>query len=118
MKETVKPSKSSISRRSFLGKSLAVGVLIVGVIVNVLRHVPIEDLNGGGIGWAPFSPWDFGVLDSAEFVVLLPQIGFDEFRRRQQPKNSLISRCETATRSRRRGISQQPSADCACSNSK
>jgi len=31
----------------------------------------------GGIGWAPSSAGDFEGLDAAEFVVLLPQIGFD-----------------------------------------
>ena len=87
------------------------GNLIVGVVVNVLRHVPIEDLNGGGIGRTPGSSGNFGVLDSAEFVVLLPQIGFDEFRCRQQPKNSLVSRCKTATRSCGGDIGQQSRAD-------
>ena len=92
-------------------KEPCVGNLIVGVIMDVLRHVPIEDLNGGGIGRIPGSSGNFGVLDSAEFVVLLPQVGFDEFRCRQQPKNSLVSRCKTATRSCGGGIGQQSRAD-------
>src|SRR4029077_19476495 len=46
-------------------KERCVGNLIVGVVVNVLRHVPIEDLNGGGVGRTPGSSGDFGVLDSA-----------------------------------------------------
>ena len=92
-------------------KERGVGNLIICVIMDILIHVLIEDLNGGGIGRVPSSPWDFVVLDAAEFVVLLPQIGFDEFRCRQQPKNSLVSRCKTATRSCGGDIGQQSRAD-------
>jgi hypothetical protein len=105
--------------RSQIGvKERGVGNLIIGVVVDILVHVPIQHLQGGGIGRVPSSPWDFGVLDSAKFVVLLPQIGFDEFCCCQKPKNSLVSSCKTATPSCRWGISQQSSADSACSNSK
>ena len=48
------------------------GNLIIGVIMDILIHVLIENLNSGGIGWAPSSAGDFWVLDAAEFVVLLP----------------------------------------------
>src|SRR5437762_11993828 len=53
--------------------------LIVGVVVDVLVHVLVQHRKGSGVGWISGSAGDFGVLDSAEFVVLLPQIGFDDF---------------------------------------
>ncbi len=84
------------------------GNLIIGVIMDILIHVFIEDLNGGGIGRVPSSPWDFGVLDSAKFVVLLPQIGFDEFCCRQEPKNIRVSPRETATRSAVGALANSP----------
>jgi hypothetical protein len=45
MKETVKPSKSSISRRSFLGKSLAVGAGTIGA--GLLANAPTARASGG-----------------------------------------------------------------------
>ena len=65
--------------------------LIVGVIMDVLVHVPIQHFHGVGIGWVPSSAWNFAVLDSGELVVLLPQIGFDDFCCRQESENVRIS---------------------------
>src|SRR5947207_12212062 len=45
MKERVKPSESSISRRSFLGKSLAVGAGTIGA--GLLANVPTARASGG-----------------------------------------------------------------------
>src|SRR2546423_9259705 len=45
MKERVNPSKSSISRRSFLGKSLAVGAGTIGA--GLLANVPTARASGG-----------------------------------------------------------------------
>jgi hypothetical protein len=53
---------------------------IIGVVRNVLRLVAIENLEGGGVacGWR---------IDATEFVILLPEIGFDQFGRGQELKN-------------------------------
>ena len=45
MKERVNPSKSSISRRSFLGKSLAVGAGTIGA--GLLANAPTARASGG-----------------------------------------------------------------------
>ena len=45
MKDRVKPSKSSISRRSFLGKSLAVGAGAIGA--GLLANAPTARASGG-----------------------------------------------------------------------
>src|SRR5437660_1642592 len=67
--------------------------------------------------WKPAgSAGDFGVLDAAEFVVLLPQIGFDDFCCRQESKNVRVSHREINTRARSGGISQQSGADGSCSD--
>ena len=45
----------------------------------------------------PAAAWDFAVLNASQFVVLLPQIGFDDFDRSQEPENGDVSFGETAT---------------------
>src|SRR5439155_24750970 len=81
--------------------------LIVSVVVDVLVHVLIQHRERLGVGRIPGAAGDFGVLDSAELVVLLPQIGFDDFCCRQESENVRVSPRETATRSYRWGMSQQ-----------
>ena len=90
--------------------------LIVGVVVDVLVHVLVQHRKGSGVGWISGSAGDFGVLDAAEFVVLLPQIGFDDFCCRQESKNVRVSHREINTRARSGGISQQSGADGSCSD--
>ena len=85
--------------RSQIGvKEREMADLIVGVVVDVLVHVLVQHRKRLGIGVIPDSTRDFGVLDAAEFVVLLPQISFDDFCCSQEPKNGRVPRCETATR--------------------
>jgi hypothetical protein len=55
-----------------------VSELIFCVVVNILRHVCIENRKRGGVEYASASAWNFAVLDSAEFVVLLPEIGLKD----------------------------------------
>jgi len=68
-----------------------VAELILSIIVDILGHVPIQYLKGSDVCGAPTSPWHFTVLDSAQFVVLLPQIAFDDFDRSQEPENGDVS---------------------------
>jgi hypothetical protein len=54
--------------------------LIFSVVVNVLRHVSVEYLKGFDVFVASAGiSRDLTVLGSAEFVVLNPQVGFDDF---------------------------------------
>ena len=72
------------------------GDLIVGVVVDVLIHVIVQHLKRRGVGRTPSPARDFVVLDPAELVILLPQIGFDEFYCRQESENVRVSPWETA----------------------
>ena len=92
------------------------GDLIFGVVVDVLVHVLVQHRERLGVGRVPASAGNFAVLDAAELVVLLPQIGFDDFCCRQESENGRVSLRETATRTYRWDISQQPSADGPCSD--
>ena len=50
--------------------------LVFGIVVNVLRHVFVQLLQGFGIGCIAAPAGNFVVLDASELVVLLPEIGF------------------------------------------
>ena len=65
--------------------------LIVGIVVNVLRHVFIENRKSSGVGCVPTPAWDFAVRDSSEFVVLHPKVGLEDFRCRREAEQGSIS---------------------------
>jgi hypothetical protein len=46
--------------------------LVFCVVVNVLRHVFIKNGKRSRINWVSAATWNFVVLDSPQFVVLLP----------------------------------------------
>jgi hypothetical protein len=56
-----------------------VGHLILGIVMDVLGHVRMENRKGSGLGWTSSPSWDVAVLDSSEFVVLLLQISLEDF---------------------------------------
>src|ERR1700686_2038251 len=86
------------------------GHLIFSVVVNILGHVRIKKPNGGGVGRTSPSSGDFAVLDSPEFVVLLPQIGFEDFGCSQEPQDGHIAYRNDATALRGFGRSCQQGA--------
>jgi hypothetical protein len=61
-----------------------VAELIIGIVVDILRHVRIEVLQRRGVSRAPATAGDFAILDPSEFVVLQPEIGLDLLNRRQE----------------------------------
>ena len=71
-----------ICRRRSLGdqvrvEELVMSDLIIGVVMDVVSHFILNNLQGRGIGPIAMAPWDFGVLDAAEFVVLNPKVGLE-----------------------------------------
>jgi hypothetical protein len=74
-----------------------VAILIIGIVVDVLGHVGIKALKGGGVGGIPRTSWNFAILDTSEFVVLLPQISFQDFGRCEKPENSHIALRKSAS---------------------
>src|SRR6266404_568324 len=93
------------------------GHLIFGVVVNVLGHVSIKKRDGGGVGGTSTSAGDFAVLDSPEFVVLLPQIGFEDFGGGQETQDGHITHCNDASVLRGFGRScQQRAGGQGCSS--
>ncbi len=73
------------------------GKLILSVVVDILRHVHIQNLKSGCIRCAATSSRDFAILDSSEFVVLYPQICFEDLRRSEEPEDCRVSSCELST---------------------
>src|SRR5262245_2636590 len=74
---------------------------IVGVIVDVLIHVFVQRREGFSIVWITSSTWNFGVLDSTEFIVLDPKVGLEYLECRWEPEQGCVWGRETATCSRR-----------------
>src|ERR1035438_4336699 len=72
------------------------GEFIVGSVVDVLSHVGIQDGKGGGKGRISGTPWDFAVWNAAEFVVLHPEVRFQDFGGCRETKQGCISPGEMA----------------------
>src|SRR4029077_10471838 len=77
-------------------KECEMGVLILGIIVDVLVHIAIKDFQGLGIDRTPSSSLDFTVLNPSELVVLEPKIGLEGFDRRRKPEQGRVSCCDSA----------------------
>ena len=56
--------------------------LIVGVVVDVDRHVFVKHFNGLCVGFVSGATRDFIILHAPKFVVLDPKIGLEYFCRR------------------------------------
>jgi hypothetical protein len=57
--------------------------LIIGIVGDILGHIAVKDLKGSDVG----STDRTGCTDSAQFVILLPQIGFDKFGCSRESQN-------------------------------
>jgi hypothetical protein len=60
--------------------------LIVGVIMDILRKVRIKILELLGVDRIPAAAGDLSILDPAKFVILEPEVGFQELNRRREPQ--------------------------------
>src|SRR5205814_7722621 len=74
-------------------EELVLSDLIIGVVMDVVSHFILNNLQGLGIVRIATAAGDFVVLDAAEFVVLDPKVGLEYFCRRCEPKQCRISRC-------------------------
>src|SRR5919199_4059590 len=82
--------------------------------MDVLGHVVIQCFQGLGVGLAPAPPWDLPVLDTAELVILLPEIGFDDLDCGQEPEYGHVSLGDAAALRNCRGrrpVGQHPCAE-------
>src|SRR5437879_883443 len=77
-------------------KECEMGALILGIIMDVLVHISIKDFQGLGVDWIPSSSRDFAVLDASQLIVLDPEIGFEDFGCRREPKQGRIPCCYSA----------------------
>src|SRR5512132_1427635 len=91
--------------------------LIIGVVMDVVLHFILNNLQGVRVGFIATAARNFVILGAAEFVVLNPKIGLDKFQRCWKPEQCRVSWCETAANCFcRAGAAQQPHADCSCSS--
>jgi hypothetical protein len=86
--------------------------LVLGVVVDVLGHVPVELLEGRRVGRAAAPAGDLAVLDPPELVVLLPQVGLEDLRRCQEPEDRRVTvGVRRAGLGQRETIAQEPRTD-------
>src|SRR6266513_4955311 len=90
--------------------------LIIGVVMDVVSHFILNNLQGLSIVRIATAAWDFVVLDAAEFVVLDPKVGLEYFCRRCEPEKGCVSRRETTTCFCGSDAAQQSRADGSCSD--
>src|SRR4051812_5242304 len=86
---------------------VGVALLVVGVVVDVLVHVLVDDGERLGVGTTSTSARDLTVLDAAELVVLLPEIGFEQLRGGEELENRSVARRERLTSQRGRRVDQK-----------
>jgi hypothetical protein len=66
--------------------------LIIGVVMDVVSHFILNNLQGLGIGWIAMAAWDFIVWRAAKFVVLNPKVGLEYLQSRWEAKQCGVSR--------------------------
>src|SRR6266496_2674324 len=67
-------------------EELVMSDLIIGVVMDVVSHFILNNLQGLGIVWIATAAWDFVILDAAEFVVLDPKVGLEYHQSRWEAK--------------------------------
>ena len=77
-------------------EELEVRDLVVGVVVDVLGKVRIELLQLGGVDGISAAAGDLAVLDSAEFVVLHPEVAFEDLGRGGEAEHGRVALGQTA----------------------
>src|SRR5206468_4497090 len=85
--------------------------LIIGVVVDVVAHFILNNLQGRSIVWIATAAWNFVVLAAAEFVVLDPKVGLDYFKRGGEPKQGRVARTQSASCFRGARADEKPRAD-------
>ena len=67
--------------------------LILGIIMDVLVHVPIKNFQGFGVDRISCAARNFTVWDSSQLIVLDPEISLEDFRSRREPEQGGIASC-------------------------
>src|SRR4051812_15923533 len=67
-------------------EELVMSDLIISVVMDVVLHFILNNLQGVGVGFIAMAAWDFLVRDTAEFVVLNPKVGLECLQRRWEAK--------------------------------
>src|SRR5450759_5124806 len=74
------------------------GEFILGVVMDVLGHVPIEHLERLRVSRAAGTARYLAILDAAELVVLLPQIGLKDLRGSKESQYGRIAYSDSRLR--------------------
>src|SRR5262249_50072696 len=78
-------------------EEILMGEFVIGIVMDVLGHIRVELLKSDSIEWIPTAAWYFAVLNAPEFVVLHPEIGFQDFCRCADPRPRRLPWSESAS---------------------
>src|SRR5512132_1239923 len=76
-------------------QKLVMSNLIIGVVMDVVLHFILNNLQGVRVGFIATAARNFVILDAAKFVVLDPKVGLEKFQRRWEPKEGRVAARET-----------------------
>ena len=101
------------------------GEFVVSVVVDVLGHVFIKDRKGSCVRCVAASAGDFAsVWNATQFVVLDPEVGFENFCGSREPKQGRVTAIEPTTPlfpalfgKDGAWVGEKPSAQSCCSRS-
>jgi hypothetical protein len=68
-----------------------VSEFIIGIVMDVLWHVPVEHFERSYVRSVPAPAGDLRILNSPKFVVLLPKIRLQNFERGKKSQNINIA---------------------------
>jgi hypothetical protein len=78
-REFTQVNRRRVDRLKLSVEEVVMAELILGIVVDVLRHVPIEVVQRIGVGRVPpgGKSWNLAVLNSSKLGILLPEIALD-----------------------------------------
>src|SRR6266511_1350690 len=78
-------------------EELVMSNLIIGVVMDVVLHFILNNLQGVRVGFIATAARNFVILGAAEFVVLNPKVSLESLQCRWEPKEGCVPLCQTTT---------------------
>ena len=70
---------------------------VIGVVVDILIHIFVENREGFCIEWvSSYETRELGILNTSKLLVLKPQICLDDFGCGEETQDGGITACEAA----------------------
>src|SRR5438132_2476793 len=98
LSEALEADRRATVRRQVAVDEAEMRELILGVVVDVLSHVSIELCERIRVGLVSSPAGYLAVLNATQLVVLLPEVGLENFERGKESENCSVALREASTR--------------------